>query len=252
MLSLDVLGGPASSEANAWSWRLLPPRQKRIRDFRIGYVLDDDFAPLASDIRRVYEEFIVTLKRYGARLQRGWPKGIDPKAQFRTYEYLVLALLSLSASDRDVEAQRKKLKKDPEDTYAAAFAAPHARWLRETLRRLRFRTLWQEYFGNHDVFLLPTAFTTAFPHLCKKDVWADGTIDTPEGERPYGQLVYWISTASLTGLPATVAPVGRTSSGLPVGIQILAPIWEDATAIEFASLISKVADGFVPPPNFAL
>jgi amidase len=62
---------------------------------------------------------------------------------------------------------------------------------------------------------------------------------------------YWISTASLSGLPATVAPIGLTDEGLPVGIQILAPMWEDATSIEFAALLSDVTGGFVAPPSYA-
>jgi len=48
-----------------------------------------------------------------------------------------------------------------------------------------------------------------------------------------------------------VAPVGRTSAGLPVGLQIVAPMWEDGTAIEFAALLSESVGGFTAPPAFA-
>jgi amidase len=61
-------------------------------------------------------------------------------------------------------------------------------------------------------------------------------------------MPFWISMATLAGLPATVAPVGRTRAGLPAGIQIVAPMWEDATSIECAALLSDVVGGFVPPP----
>jgi amidase len=63
-------------------------------------------------------------------------------------------------------------------------------------------------------------------------------------------MASWISFASLGGLPATVAPVGLTSSGLPAGIQIVGPMWEDGTSIEFAALLADVAGGFIPPPSF--
>jgi amidase len=59
-----------------------------------------------------------------------------------------------------------------------------------------------------------------------------------------------VSVATLAGLPATVAPVGRTRAGLPAGIQVLAPMWEDGTSIEFASLLSEVVGGFAVPPAF--
>jgi amidase len=63
-------------------------------------------------------------------------------------------------------------------------------------------------------------------------------------------LVRWVAVASLTGLPATVAPVGRTNENLPIGIQCLGPYLEDATPIEFSALLKSVAGGFEPPPGY--
>ena len=53
-------------------------------------------------------------------------------------------------------------------------------------------------------------------------------IATSAGPRHYMDMLNWIAPATLTGCPATVAPVGRTPQGLPVGIQIMGPYWEDA------------------------
>jgi amidase len=127
----------------------------------------------------------------------------------------------------------------------------HASWLRHTMRRLAFRAVWQKYFESFDVFLLPSSFTAAFPHDHSQPI-EKRVVKTPEGKRPYVQnTAYWIWTASLSGLPATVAPVGLTDGGLPVGVQILAPMWEDGTSIEFAALLSEVTGGFAAPPAFA-
>jgi len=64
------------------------------------------------------------------------------------------------------------------------------------------------------------------------------------------ELLFWIGFATLAGLPATVAPVGLTSTGLPVGIQIIGPYLEDATSINIAGLLENVVGGFVQAPNF--
>ncbi len=61
---------------------------------------------------------------------------------------------------------------------------------------------------------------------------------------------FWIAFATLCGLPATVAPVGLTGGGLPVGVQIVGPYLEDATTIDVASRISSVIGGFRAPPGF--
>jgi amidase len=85
-----------------------------------------------------------------------------------------------------------------------------------------------------DVFLSPVAFTPAFPHD-HSEPQGDRTIVTPAGPRRYVEMLNWISACTLTGCPATSAPVGRTQRGLPVGIQVMGPYWEDATPITFGS-----------------
>jgi amidase len=56
------------------------------------------------------------------------------------------------------------------------------------------------------------------------------------------------SIATLFGLPATVAPIGRSETGLPIGMQIIGPFLEDRTTLAFAALIERKFGGFVPPP----
>ena len=45
--------------------------------------------------------------------------------------------------------------------------------------------------------------------------------------------------------------MGLTPEGLPVGMQIVAPYLDDATAIHFARCIEDVVGGFQAPPGFA-
>jgi amidase len=230
-LALTVLGGANGDDAKAWAWRMPSPRHTRLQDFRVGYVLDDDtVGPVASDIRALYENVLSELSKVGARLDRGWPPAVDPQAHMRTFQYLLFALVTADSGTDERE--------------------PHARWLHETQRRLAFRSAWQQYFESHDVFLLPTAFTAAFPHDHTMPI-ENRVVETREGKRSYvREMASWISVATVAGLPATVAPVGRTAAGLPAGIQIVAPMWEDGTSIEFAALLSDVIEGFTPPPAF--
>jgi amidase len=56
--------------------------------------------------------------------------------------------------------------------------------------------------------------------------------------------------ATLPSLPATVAPIERSASGLLIGVQIIGPYLEDRTTIAFAALIEREFGGFVPPPGY--
>jgi amidase len=113
-------------------------------------------------------------------------------------------------------------------------------------RQRALRAAWGRYFYSADVFLMPVAFVPAFlhdhsePRLARK-------ISTPDGERNYSDMYAWQAMSILTGLPASVAPIGRTNAGLPIGLQIIGPMWEDATPMEFAELLSQSIGGFQPP-----
>jgi amidase len=249
-MALTVLGGADADAAHAWRWRLPAPRHSRLQKFRIGYVMDGPISPVASDVGAVYESALSALSKAGAALEQGWPPGLDLQGQMKTFAYLLFGLLTVDMDDAERERTRKRFEKSPDDVTAAAAVEPHARWLKETQRRLAVRALWQKYFESHDVFLLPTAFTAAFPHD-HSDPIDKRVIETPEGKRPYARdMAAWISFATLAGLPATIAPVGQTRAGLPVGIQIIAPMWEDGTSIECAALLSEIVGGFSAPAAF--
>ena len=118
------------------------------------------------------------------------------------------------------------------------------------LRRLAHRAQWQEYFRDVDVFLSPVTYTAAFLHD-HSEPQTLRTVATSAGPRRYMDIFNWIAAATLTGCPATVAPAGLTPEGLPVGIQIMGPYWEDATPIAFADLLACEVGGFMPPPGYA-
>ena len=246
--ALLLLGGADSYDAKAWKWALPEARQKRLADFRVGCVLDDPFCPLSSDVAAVLEKAVSAIEKAGVRVERGWPKEVQPRAQFATYQYLLGAVMNTRLPPATLEAMRESYKENPKDPMIASAFEPHGRWLLETMKRMQARAAWQTYFETHDVLLLPTAFVAAFPHD-HSDPLPARKLDTPAGKRDYQDLLHWMTFATLAGLPATTAPAGRTSTGLPVGLQIVGPYLEDATTIEFAARMAESIGGFEPPPR---
>jgi amidase len=247
--AVRVLGGPAGDDSVAYRWSLPEPRQKRLRDFRIGCVIDDKYGKPSSDELAVLESTIRTLEKAGAKIDRGWPEGVNPDAQLQNYMFLVSSDMNgrLPAAER--EKMRPAYESNPNDPYNAGVFGLHSRWVEETDRRFGARAIWQSWFKSHDVFLTPTAVVPAFPHDHGEPMFGR-TLQTVDGPRPYMDMIRWVAPATLAGLPATVAPVGRTAGGLPVGLQIIGPYLEDATPIEFAVLMKEVAGGFEAPPDF--
>jgi amidase len=274
LAAMKVLGGPEGADAKAWKWELPASRAQRLRDFRVGYILDDPIAPPAPDVRAILENTIENLRRAGVQLKPGWPAGFDLRPLLETYRYILYAIFI----SRSPEPVKKSLREEFERTAgpeAAAKLSSLTDWQEQIMRRLQFRALWQSYFNEIDVFLSPATFTAAFPHDHSEPQSAR-KIETVAGPRSYPEMLAWMGPASLTGCPAAVAPVGHTKpvsdadntvsveapddrgpqrglprwGDLPVGIQIMGPYWEDATPLVFADLLAREFGGFSPPPGY--
>jgi amidase len=58
----------------------------------------------------------------------------------------------------------------------------------------------------------------------------------------------YLMAHNLTGWPAAVVRCGTSAEGLPLGVQIAARPWEDATALAMAGHLEAALGGWRPPP----
>ncbi len=61
-------------------------------------------------------------------------------------------------------------------------------------------------------------------------------------------MLFWPGITGAFHLPASVAPLGLTQAGLPVGVQIAGPLYGDRGPIAVARLLEKSWQGFAAPP----
>jgi len=224
--ALSVTGGPEGQAAKAYSWALSPSRHTRLEDFRVGVVFDHDHAPVSSEVTALLSNAVDALARAGATVVAGWPDGVDPVQHYESFGFHVQLFFAFQQPGEDFATLSEVIDHET--------------------RRMAARAAWSRYFTDIDVFVCPANFTPAFPHDTRP--FEERTITTPEGERPYDKQAFWISHATLTGLPAVVAPIGRTPHGLPVGTQLVGPLYEDDTALTFAELLGAVIGGYESPP----
>jgi amidase len=86
------------------------------------------------------------------------------------------------------------------------------------------------FFRDHDLLVLPVSQVPPFP--------ADQEFPTEINGRPMETYLDWMRSAyfvTVTGCPAISLPAGRTRSGLPVGIQVVAPHGADRRVLEIAA-----------------
>ena len=90
--------------------------------------------------------------------------------------------------------------------------------------------------------------SAAFPH---SDVPPQQrTLAVNGREVPFENQLFWAGYAGVAYLPATVAPIGLSPEGLPIGVQIIGPRYSDPTTLRFARLLEEGYRAFVAPPGY--
>jgi amidase len=252
-LELAVVAGPDERmEGIGYTLSLPPPRHDKLGDFRALVIDNHPLCPTANSIRVALEGLAERLSQTGCMVLRTSPKVPDLAQTSRIYRELLSAVFAadLSSEARErVEAAAKALSPDDQSLEASrlrGMTMSHAEWIQKSRIRGGLRARWLALFQEVDVVLCPPMPTLAFPH--DHSLQRTRQLDVDGRQMPYNDQSAWAGIAILTGLPATTAPIGRSDSGLPIGVQIIGGFLEDRTTIAFAGLIEREFGGFVPPP----
>jgi amidase len=232
-LLLSVLAGPDAERALAWRLDLPKPRHVAASDFRVGVWLDEPACPVDRDQLVVMRRAVDRLANAGAQVDEAHPP-VSFAEQVELFDRLVGAAVSPARPDDQAEIA----------------GGSHRAWLRADERRAELRLIWQEWFERYDALICPVMATPAFPHR-QVGTFDSRTIEINGAVRPYRDLVSWTGLIGVLGLPSAVPPIGRTSGGLPVGVQVVSPFLRDREAIQLAAILADAAGaGYEPPPGF--
>lgn len=250
-----LLAGPDEVESVAYELDLRRPRGDEPDQFRVLVVDSHPLLPTASVIRDGFDRIARGLEKAGAAVARHSELLPDLALVAKTYLTLMMSRYGADMPLEAYQAIQAAVADTPPDsdtvdaTIRRAVVASHADWIRADRVRVGIADAWRRLFGEFDVVLCPASPTPAFPHdhadLGTRTIEIDGTA------HPYGHHLLWPSVATLTGLPSTTVPIGRSPEGLPFGMQILGPYLEDRTPLRFAELVEREFGGFTPPPGFA-
>jgi len=196
------------------------------------------------------------LGKRGVRVSDRARPAIDMERAHAVYVQLLRAATSGRQSDAQFAAAQAAARalRPEDDAYVArmqrANTMHHRDWLRFNEERHRMRLAWAAFFGEYDLFLCPVAASPAPPHDQQGERWE--RMITVNGRRvPTTDQLFWAGYTCAFYLPATVAPIGQSREGLPIGVQIAGPQYGDLSTIRFAELLEREYRGFVPPPGYA-
>lgn len=105
--------------------------------------------------------------------------------------------------------------------------------------RARLQAIFRRLFEAWDLILMPAFGTAAFTHV-DEPVWGRRVLPIDGHDTAYGDPTAWAGIASFAGLPVTVAPVATSREGLPIGMQIVGPMFGDRTTIAAAGWLQAL------------
>ena len=253
-LSLDVLAGPDTERAVAWRLQLPPPRRTSLREYRVAAWLDDPACRVDQTVHDRLAGAVAELRTAGVTVDEAARPGFALADVHRDFLRLLYPVTTAGLPDEQFEQLVALANGLPDDDGPLARLAHfstlrHRHWLQANEARARYRAQWAELFKRYDVLLCPITPTAAIPHDQSADPGAR-VIEVNGQQRPYWDQIIWAGVVGMALLPATIAPVGRTPAGLPVGVQIVGPYLEDRTPIDFARRLAEVIGGFDQPPGY--
>ena len=224
-LGLDVL--TAITTGGIPGARLPPasPRSHSARGLRVAIHVEDPAAPTSAACKAAVREVGARLAVAGAQVTEPGLPGPDLAEQNLLYRDLLNAAMS------------------------PGYAASHQEWKAADERRHRLRADYARFFQDHDVLLAPIAPTPAFPHVTEGTM-GSRKLSVDGVEVSYLKHLVWAGLPTLPGLPATAVPVALSDEGLPMGLQVIGPLWADQTTLAVAGLIETLNGGFRPPTGY--
>ncbi|MBF6285695.1 amidase [Nocardia cyriacigeorgica] len=252
-LLLDVMAGPDPlTHGIAYDLALPPPRHQRLSDFRVLIIEDHPLIPTGSAVRAGVNRVAEALADENARVERHSPLLPDPAEAATIYMTLMMSNAAAGLPlDAYQQLHTKAAALDGNDHSLDAarlrgMVLSHRDWVAADHRRELHRQGWRRLFAEFDAVVCPITPTPAFPHnhdggLDNRRIDIDGT------EYPYFDQLVWAGMATMPGLPATAIPTGRSPEGLPVGVQLIGPRFEDRTPLRLAELLEEKKGGFQAP-----
>jgi amidase len=250
--ALEIITGPDPDDSGL-GFVLPPARTTRITELRVAVWSHEAGQATDRETVALIERAGRFLAAEGATVSFDARPAFDPAAAYHLFLSLLDAALGARMPPAMVERRRAAkaaLRAGDLSANAVMLRATgmeHGTWLALHERRAKMRLAWSAFFRDWDVLLCPVIATPALAHQHEGDM-ASRELDIDGRTVSYSELLFWPGITCGFHLPASVAPLGLSGAGLPIGVQIAGPLHGDLTTLAVAGMLEQRWRGFTPPP----
>ncbi|NEQ51368.1 MAG: amidase [Leptolyngbya sp. SIO3F4] len=237
------------------------PSGKELGEIKIAWIDEWPGIPVANEILRAMQTVVQTLTEAGGQTDRWMPSDFNLSEMWSLYARIA-AYINNYAQPRDRYNIRRSLtllyrvatQGDRNLRQLSNFARFWPEFLRPSLKGY-FEALTERdsYIAKldaalepWDVWLMPVAATAAFTH---RPAWTAVEVNGKKYPHMVANGAYTIPF-NLSGHPAMVIPVGQTSQGLPIGVQLVGKRWREVELLAIAQVLDQYIGECWQPPGY--
>ncbi|MBI1955049.1 MAG: Asp-tRNA(Asn)/Glu-tRNA(Gln) amidotransferase subunit GatA [Acidobacteria bacterium] len=196
--------------------------RKSLNGLRVGVPEDYFFDGLQPDVEHAVREALRVFHNLGARVV---PLELSGMAELTEASRISLLVEALVVHRKDLEQRANDLGQDVKALLEKGREVSAEEYMKAQLARSRFRRQLEQLFQQVDVLVTPSTPLTAFP-IGQTKVVLGGKED--DARIASTRLLRGFNAS---GHPALSVPCGFDSHGLPVGLQIVGRLWDEATIL---------------------
>ena len=212
-------------------------RREDIKGLRIAYVSDIAGIGVDAEVDATCAKAAAALTKLGAHVEHITFDASAGRAPYQTWRGFWMVGRQYERLAQ-IDAFGPNLKGNVE----AGLKLTATDWASAEQTRMAMFEAFHRLFERYDVLLTPAAPVKPFPVEMNFP-------DTING-RSFENYIDWIAPAyliTLVSLPAATAPAGLSADGLPIGMQIVAPRFEEPLILRVARVIHRASNIGRPP-----
>jgi amidase len=252
-LAMDILSTPLQAMTPlgrvpmAWRERGTPPQR-----CRVAVLYDDPEAEVDASVQNALRDLVAFLRSQGVVVTEN-QRPVDSAESHEVYIHLLRAATGAHYDDAAFAQSMSRAAEHAasDKSYPArlfrGITTSHRRWAQVDEQRARMQRQWAAFFEQQDLLICPAATTPAFKHNQQGERW-ERMIPVNGHHQPSTDALFWAGYPGIVGLPATAVPLGPSPEGLPVGAQIIGPVFGDPDCLRFAQWLEREYRAFVAPP----